>query len=125
MDDSSPLVGKAHPATRTSAGAPLRDPLPMELHVPAAPSRPGESASYALVAAQSGDLPRPDTLAPFRELRDHATGLIRVLADDDAASGPWVPAIGGQQLRSGLEMMLRARHFDARMMTMQRQGRIS
>src|SRR5262249_26779130 len=45
--------------------------------------------------------------------------------DDHNATGAWQPQLSPQQLRSGLEMMLRARHFDARMVAMQRQGRLS
>ena len=124
MDDSSPLVGKPHPA-RGAASAPLRDPLPLELHVPTAPHRPGDQPQFAPFTTQPGDLPRPDTLAPFASVREHASGMIRVLDDEGAACGPWSPAINGQQLRHGLEMMLRARHLDARMISMQRQGRLS
>ena len=80
---------------------------------------------FAPFAHQPGDLPRPDTLAVTASLREHATGLIRVLGDDGAAAGPWQPQLSPQQLRSGLEMMLRTRHFDARMIAMQRQGRLS
>jgi 2-oxoisovalerate dehydrogenase E1 component alpha subunit len=124
MDDSSSLVGKPHPA-REAAAAPLRDPLPLELHVPTAPHRPGDSPRFAPFTHQPGDLLRADTLAPFAALREHATGMIRVLDDHGRARGPWAPSINGQQLRHGLEMMLRARHLDARMISMQRQGRLS
>jgi 2-oxoisovalerate dehydrogenase E1 component alpha subunit len=48
-----------------------------------------------------------------------------VLRDEDTAAGPWQPLLTPQQLRSGLEMMLRARQLDARMIAMQRQGRLS
>jgi 2-oxoisovalerate dehydrogenase E1 component subunit alpha len=122
MDDSSPMVGKPHPAR---GSAPLRDPLPLEFHVPTAPHRPGDQPRFAPFANQPGDLQRPDTLAPFASLREHASGMIRVLDDDSLARGPWSPEINGQQLRHGLEMMLRARHLDARMINMQRQGRLS
>ncbi len=81
--------------------------------------------AFAPFTEQPGDLPRPDTLAPYESLREHATGLIRVLDDQSAASGAWNPQLTPQQLRHGLEMMLRVRHFDARMMAMHRQGRIS
>ncbi len=124
MDDCSPLVGKAHAGLRT-AQAPLKDPLPMVLHVPTAPHRPGEAPCFAPMRQQPTDLPRPDTLAPHDELREHATGMIRVLGDDGSAAGAWQPQLSPQQLRGGLEMMLRARHFDARMVAMQRQGRLS
>jgi 2-oxoisovalerate dehydrogenase E1 component alpha subunit len=124
MDGSSQLVGKAHPGTRPG-DVPLKDPLPMTLHVPMAPHRPGDVPCFAPFTHQPGDLPRPDTLAPPEALREHETGLIRVLRDDGQADGPWQPQLSPQQLRSGLEMMLRARHLDARMIAMQRQGRLS
>src|SRR4051812_2361507 len=121
---SSSLVGKAHPASR-NAETPLKAPLPMMLHVPAAPHRPGDAPCFEPVQHQPGDLSRPDTLAPHEELYDHASGMIRVLDDDGVANGAWQPHLSPQQLRSGLEMMLRARHLDARMTAMQRQGRLS
>jgi 2-oxoisovalerate dehydrogenase E1 component alpha subunit len=58
-------------------------------------------------------------------LRQHAVSLIRVLGDDGGAAGPWQPPLTPQQLRTGLEMMLRARQLDTRMIAMQRQGRLS
>jgi 2-oxoisovalerate dehydrogenase E1 component alpha subunit len=123
MDDTSRLIGKTNSASRSAA--PLKDPLPMVLHVPTAPHRPGDQPCFAPLTHQPGDLPRPDTLAPHEELRNHASGLIRVLGDDGTATGAWQPQLSPQQLRGGLEMMLRARHFDARMIAMQRQGRLS
>jgi 2-oxoisovalerate dehydrogenase E1 component alpha subunit len=124
MDDRSPLVGKAHPASRADQ-VPLKDPLPMVLHVPTAPHRPGERTCFPPLKQQPSDLSRPDTLAPHESLLEHASGLIRVLGDDGLAAGAWQPQLSAQQLRGGLEMMLRARHFDARMIAMQRQGRLS
>jgi 2-oxoisovalerate dehydrogenase E1 component alpha subunit len=125
MDDySSSLVGKGHPAS-PRAETPLKDALPMLLHVPAAPHRPGDTPCFAPVQHQPSDLSRPDTLAPHDELHAHASGMIRVLDDDGAANGAWQPHLNPQQLRSGLEMMLRARHLDVRMIAMQRQGRLS
>lgn len=125
MDDSTPImVGKAHSSV-PKGEPPLRDPLPMELHVPEAPHRPGEVPCFARTADQPTDLPRPDTLASYEQLRVHATGLLRVLTDEGLAAGEWQPHLSPQQMRSGLEMMLRARLFDARMIVMQRQGRLS
>lgn len=125
MDDySSKLVGKTHSSSRISE-TPLKDPLPMVLHVPSAPHRPGDVPCFAPVRQEPGDLSRPDTLAPHDVLREHASGMIRVLDNDGVAAGAWQPQLSPQQLRSGLEMMMRARHFDARMIAMQRQGRLS
>ena len=121
---SSQLVGKAH-ASNGAAEVPLKDPLPMVLGVPNAPHRPGQAPCFAPMHQQPSDLARPDTLAPYDELRDHAAGLIRVLRDDCQSDGPWQPQLNPQQLRSGLEMMMRSRAFDARMIVMQRQGRLS
>jgi 2-oxoisovalerate dehydrogenase E1 component alpha subunit len=127
MDDSSPspLVGKPHPAACYAGMVPLRDPLPLELHVPNPPHRPGDVPRYEPFREQPGDLPRPDTLATHEELRPHATGLIRVLDDESVAAGEWQPHLTPQQLRHGLEMMLRVRRYDGRMMAMHRQGRVS
>ncbi len=124
MDGFSQLVGKAHASTRAD-DVPLKDPLPMTLRVPTAPHRPGDVPRFAPLEQNAGDLPRPDTLAPYEMLREHATGLIRVLGRDGQADGPWQPGLSPQQLRGGLEMMLRTRHFDSRMTVMQRQGRLS
>ena len=99
MDGSSQLVGKAHAAT-TSADVPLKDPLPMALHVPTAPHRPGDRPCFAAWSQQPGELTRPDTLAPHEELRDHAAGLIRVLGDDN-----WPPDRGSlTSVRSNFAM---------------------
>lgn len=124
MEDSSPLVGKAHPGVRRGEPA-LRGPLPMVLHVPSAAHRPRAECGFLPFTQQPSDLPKPDTLAPFEALREHASGLIRVMGDDGSASGAWHPHLNAQRLRSGLEVMLRTRHLDARMITMQRQGRLS
>jgi len=120
MDDSSLLIGKAHPWANSQP-----NPLPLELRVPAAPHRPGVVPCFAPFPNQPGDLPRPDTLAAHTELREHAEGMIRTVCDDGNAAGAWQPRLTAQQLRSGLEMMLRSRQLDARMIAMQRQGRLS
>ena len=54
MDDySSRLVGKTHSSCR-SAETPLKDPLPMVLHVPSAPHRPGDVPCFAPVQHEPG-----------------------------------------------------------------------
>ncbi len=123
MDDSPSLVGKTNSAARTEVAP--KNSLPMRLCVPSAPHRPGDQPRFAAFPNDPGDLHRPNTLAPHSELHDHALGLIRVLDDDGAAVGPWIPQLSSQQLRAGLEVMMRTRQFDTRMIAMQRQGRLS
>lgn len=125
MSDESGMIGQSRSAMREPDGVAQGEALPLALNVPSAPHRPGDAPHFEPPRDQPGDLPRPDALAPSELLRDHATGMIRVLGDDGAAVGPWNPQLTAQQLRSGLEMMLRARHLDARMMNMQRQGRLT
>ena len=95
--------------------------------VPDAPFRPGDDADFGgSWKEQPGDLSRPDPVectAP--ETHDHAHGLIRVLGDDDSASGEWNPELDAAELIKGLEMMMRLRIFDDRMIKMQRTGKLS
>jgi len=96
------------------------------LHVPTAPFRPGDEASFEPWPWKPGDLKRPD---PKKCSADdtiaHAHGLVRVLGDDDKASGDWNPELSADELRQGLEHMVRLRIFDDRMMKMQRTGKLS
>jgi 2-oxoisovalerate dehydrogenase E1 component alpha subunit len=94
--------------------------------LPGPPHRPGDEPRFPRFRQQPGELERPDPLVPARELRPHATGLVRVLNDDGSrASGGWLPQIETNLLRRGLEWMLRVRAMDDRMLKMQRLGRIS
>lgn len=124
MDDSHSFQAAAQASSPPAPGM-VKEQLPLALRVPTAPHRPGDLPRFTPFRHQPGDLPRPDTLVPPSELGDHASGLIRVLADDGAAKGPWQPQVTPQWLRNGLEQMMRARHFDTRMVAMQRQGRLS
>jgi 2-oxoisovalerate dehydrogenase E1 component alpha subunit len=108
-----------------AAAGPTSRGGPSLWHVPDAPHRPGAQPHFTKFTEQPGDLPRPEPLAHYEKLRPHAVGLVRVLDDDAHASGPWCPALEPGALRQALEMMVRVRSFDARMMTMQRQGRLS
>lgn len=94
--------------------------------LPGPPHRPGEEPRYPKFRQQPGDLARPDPAAAARELRPHATGLVRVLSDDGTrAGGEWLPQLEPATIRRGLEAMLRVRIMDDRLMKMQRQGRLS
>ena len=94
------------------------------LHVPDAPHRPGDWPRFAPFAPP-GDLSRPEPTAAYEQLRPHAEGLVRVLDDDGNATSPWDPRLGTAALLKGLTQMVEVRAYDSRMMTMQRQGRLS
>ena len=82
--------------------------------VPDAPFRPGDDADFGdKWAEQPGDLSRPDPInSVHSDTEEHAHGLIRVLGDDDMASGEWNPELDATELIRGLEMMMRLRIFD-------------
>ena len=96
------------------------------LHVPTAPFRPGDEASFEPLPWKPGDLQRPNPQkCSADDTTAHAHGLVRVLGDDDKASGDWNPKLSADELRQGLEHMVRLRIFDDRMMKMQRTGKLS
>jgi len=97
----------------------------VRLHVPDAPYRPGDDPCFSRFSEQPGDLDQPHALADYQQFRPHAHGLIRVLNDRGDVSGAWNPDLASEQLLRGLEWMARVRAFDTRLMTMQRQGRLS
>ncbi|OHB80324.1 MAG: 2-oxoisovalerate dehydrogenase [Planctomycetes bacterium RBG_16_64_10] len=97
---------------------------PARLHVPEPPYRPGDEPRFARFPLP-GELPRPEPTAAAEMLRPHATGLVRALQDDATAAGPWDPQLPPSTLIKGLRFMVQARAYDARLMTMQRQGRLS
>ena len=96
-------------------------------NVPTAPFRPGDKSDFGGPwVEQPGDLSRPDPVtceAP--DTHDHAHGLIRVLGDDDSASGEWDPKLDAATLIRGLELMMKLRIYDDRMIKMQRTGKLS
>ncbi len=99
---------------------------PMKLYIPEPPARPGEEADFShIFTLPAGLTPRPDTVTPAHEMRDHAYGLVRVLADDGAAVGPWNPRLTPDTLRKMLRDMALTRAFDDRMFRAQRQGKTS
>ena len=98
----------------------------LSLHVPEPRFRPGDAVDFGHVdVGAPGKLPRPDETCHPRELHEHAYGLVRVLGDDDRASGPWDPKLDAGTLRSMLAHMALTRAFDERMFRGQRQGKTS
>ncbi|HEX6018306.1 MAG TPA: 3-methyl-2-oxobutanoate dehydrogenase (2-methylpropanoyl-transferring) subunit alpha [Burkholderiaceae bacterium] len=99
---------------------------PLRLHVPEPTGRPGRETDFSyLRLSPAGAARRPPVdVTPF-DTADLAYSLVRVLDDDGRAVGPWAPEVGADVLRRGLRAMIRTRIFDARMLTAQRQKKIS
>jgi 2-oxoisovalerate dehydrogenase E1 component alpha subunit len=95
--------------------------------IPTAPFRPGDKADFGGPWKEKpGDLNRPDPVScTTAQTIPHASGLVRVLDDDDLAKGEWDPKLGAEDMLIGLGYMLRLRIFDDRMMKMQRTGKLS
>ncbi len=96
------------------------------LKIPEPRFKPGDDPDFSGIEIPApGDTRRPDVDAEPREMRDLADGLIRVLGDDNKATGPWQSELTATQLLKGLTDMMRVREFDRRMMAAQRQGKTS
>ena len=99
---------------------------PLKLHVPEPPERPGHEPDFSyLHLKRAGETRRPPVDALPSATSDLAYGLVRVLDEDGRAVGPWVPAVDPQLLIRGLRAMLTLRVYDARMLTAQRQKKMS
>jgi len=98
----------------------------LRLHVPEPTGRPGGSTDFSyLSTSPAGSVRKPPTDTPAADTADLANSLVRVLDDAGHAVGPWAPAIHPDRLRRGLKAMVKTRLFDARMLTAQRQKKLS
>jgi 2-oxoisovalerate dehydrogenase E1 component alpha subunit len=99
---------------------------PLRLHVPEPPARPGRATDFSyLHVSPAGAARRPPIDTRPAESGDVAEGLVRVLDDECRAVGPWDPQADPELLRRGMRAMLKTRAFDARMLTAQRQKKVS
>ena len=99
---------------------------PLTLHVPEPPARPGNETDFSyLKISAAGEVRKPPLDSRPAQTRDIAEALVRVLDDEGHAVGPWAPEADPELLRAGLRAMLKTRVFDARMLTSQRQKKIS
>jgi len=99
---------------------------PLELHVPEPPARPGREPDFSYLAlAPAGQVRKPPLESRPVQTRDIAEALVRVLDDDGRAVGPWDPHADTELLKRGLRAMMLTRVFDARMLTAQRQRKLS
>ena len=98
----------------------------LKLHVPEPPARPGSETDVSyLRITRAGAVRQPPIDTRASQTRDLVDVMVRVLDDDGRAVGPWDPHADPELLRSGLRTMLKTRVFDARMLTSQRQKKIS
>jgi 2-oxoisovalerate dehydrogenase E1 component alpha subunit len=99
---------------------------PLRLHVPEPSARPGSVTDFSyLHLSPAGTVRQPPLETRPDETLDVAEALVRVLDDDGAALGPWDPKADPEMLRAGMRAMLKTRFFDARMLTAQRQKKLS
>jgi len=98
----------------------------LSLHVPEPSCRPGDTPDFSETdIPKAGEARRPEVDCDPADIRDLAFSFIRVLSRDGVAMGPWADALSDQELEKGLRNMLTLRHFDARMLLAQRQGKTS
>lgn len=99
---------------------------PLHLHVPEPKFRPGDKADFSDVFVPPVDvIARPDEAVIPADIHNLAYGLVRVLGDDNEATGSWNPGLDADKLRLMLRKMLTLRAFDDRMFRAQRQGKTS
>src|SRR5690554_2101864 len=104
----------------------MRQDHTLRLHVPEPSGRPGEHTDFSYLRLQpAGAAPKPAVDVAAIDTTDHAYGLIRVLDEEGRATGPWDPKLKPDDLIHGLTSMLTTRIFDARMLTAQRQRKMS
>jgi len=104
----------------------MSDYPPLQLHVPEPSGRPNRETDFSyLHVSPAGAVRRPPVDARPSATGDVADALVRVLDDAGRATGPWDPHADPGLLVTGLRAMLTTRAFDARMLTAQRQKKLS
>lgn len=104
----------------------MTDYAPLRLHVPEPTGRPGCKTDFSyLHLSPAGEVRKPDIDVEPAQTTDLAFSLVRVLDADGKAVGPWAPELSHEQLLRGMRLMLKTRLFDARMLTAQRQKKMS
>jgi 2-oxoisovalerate dehydrogenase E1 component alpha subunit len=82
----------------------------LSLYIPQPSRRPGDPPDFSnLRPPAAGETDRPPIDVDAGDIRDLAYGLIRVLDNTGAASGPWDPKLDPERLRIGLRTMMMTR----------------
>jgi len=109
-----------------NTSVPLKNIVPLSLHVPEPGARPGDIPDFSgIKIPEPTASAKPDIAAPAHALAPLAYGLVRVLGNDGKAAGQWNPRLDPDTLRRGLKLMLLTRAYDDRMFKAQRQGKTS
>ena len=96
------------------------DAKPLSLHVPEPEFRPGDKPDFSNVPIpKAGVAPMPPVDAEPGDIRDLAYTIIRVLNREGEAVGPWAEMLTDEEVKEGLEDMMRVCAFDARMLMAQ------
>ena len=104
----------------------MNDYLPLRLHVPEPSGRPGCKTDFSyLQLSAAGAVRKPSVDIEPQATADLAASLVRVLDEHGQALGPWSEDIPEQVLHDGLRAMLTTRIYDTRMVTAQRQKKMS
>jgi 2-oxoisovalerate dehydrogenase E1 component alpha subunit len=99
---------------------------PLHLHIPEPKFRPGDAADFSNIVVPNVDaIAMPDEAIHPSKMQNLAFGLVRVLDENNLATGSWDPKLAPDQLRLMLRNMLLVRAFDDRMFRAQRQGKTS
>jgi 2-oxoisovalerate dehydrogenase E1 component alpha subunit len=100
------------------------DPSPLQLRIPE-PARGHQPADRVRYISAAGEMRKPALDEKVERIALMRKQLVRVIDDDGAAVGEWVPEISWDDRRAGLGDMVLLRSFDARMLRAHRQGKIS
>ena len=104
----------------------MSDPAPLSLYVPEPEFRPGDEPDFSGVSIPpAGSVRKPELNVDAEDIHDLAYTIIRVMNRQGEAVGPWAGLLNDEQVKTGLEDMMRVRAFDARMLIAQRQGKTS
>ena len=104
----------------------MSDDAPLSLYVPEPEFRPGDKPDFSNVPIpKAGSVEKPRIDVEAQDIHDLAYSIIRVLDREGKAVGPWADMLTDDEIKQGLEDMLRVRAFDARMLMAQRQGKTS
>jgi 2-oxoisovalerate dehydrogenase E1 component alpha subunit len=100
------------------------DTTRLQLRVPE-PARGRQPADRVRYISAAGEMRKPALDEKVERVALMRKQLVRVIDDDGAAVGEWVPDLTWDDRRTGLRDMLLVRAFDTRMLRAHRQGKCS